>query len=448
MKKLLTLLTILFIFTAHSYSQWTQVGIMPNPGTNPSISVSGPNSVACAGGPSGVPALYKSTNGGVNFVQVPVSGISLEFYCVWMVDSVTFYVGDGGASGGLGGNAKVYKTTNGGTTWTTILETGGSAGFINGIVFSRTNPLVGIIESDPPTSGGVYYIAKTINGGLNWTIQNPPSTGSASAQNSVVVIDSNFYAFGLNSSPARCYLTTNGGANWTVQTLTGLTGTSGFVAGLAFNTNKLYGLAGDNSLSTTVSRTTNSGVPWFSQTIPSTVTTGYTSIKFVPNSNICYLISSSATATVCLKSTDNGANWSTMTFPVTSGVTHMDLIRVGNTVYAYAVNSVGAVYKLIDNIVGITGETSELPNSFSLEQNYPNPFNPETNIGFNIAKATRVKLAVYDMLGREVKMLKDELMQAGRYNIRFDATDLRSGVYYYKLVTSKINNKKKMVLVK
>jgi photosystem II stability/assembly factor-like uncharacterized protein len=365
-----------------------------------------------------------------------------------MVDSVTFYVGDGGASGGLGGNAKVYKTTNGGTTWTTILETGGSAGFINGIVFSRTNPLVGIIESDPPTSGGVYYIAKTINGGLNWTIQNPPSTGSASAQNSVVVIDSNFYAFGLNSSPARCYLTTNGGANWTVQTLTGLTGTSGFVAGLAFNTNKLYGLAGDNSLSTTVSRTTNSGVPWFSQTIPSTVTTGYTSIKFVPNSNICYLISSSATATVCLKSTDNGANWSTMTFPVTSGVTHMDLIRVGNTVYAYAVNSVGAVYKLIDNIVGITGETSELPNSFSLEQNYPNPFNPETNIGFNIAKATRVKLAVYDMLGREVKMLKDELMQAGRYNIRFDATDLRSGVYYYKLVTSEFSDTKKMVLVK
>jgi hypothetical protein len=246
--------------------------------------------------------------------------------------------------------------------------------------------LVGIIESDPPTSGGAYYIAKTVNGGLNWVIQNPPSTGSASAQNSVVVIDSNFYAFGLNSTPARCYMTTNGGANWTVQTLTGLTGSAGFVAGLAFNTNKLYGIAGDDALSTAISRTTNGGVPWASQTIPSSVTTGYSSMKFVPGTDVCYMISSSSTATVCLKSTNNGANWTTLTMPATSGVTSMDLYKSGNTVYAYCVNSAGFVYKLVDNLVGIIEPTGEIPNSFSLNQNYPNPFNPGNKYQFQYCK--------------------------------------------------------------
>ena len=339
-------------------------------------------------------------------------------------------------------------TTNGGLNWTVILQTGGTAGFINGIVFSRTNPQFGIVQSDPPTSGGVYYIAKTVNGGLNWTIQNPPASGSASAQNSIVVIDSNFYGFGLNSTPNRVDITTDGGTTWNIRNLVGLTGTQGFISGFAFSSDKIYGIAGDNSVSSTISRTTNGGVNWFSQTIPSTVTSGYFSAKWVPGTSVVYLISSSATATVCLKSTDNGANWTTMTMPATSNVHHMDLIKVGNVVYAYAINTAGFIYKLIDNLVGINDPVSEIPNAFSLNQNYPNPFNPETNISFNIAKTTRVRLAVYDILGKEVSVLKDEIMNAGKYSLRFDASNLRSGVYYYKLISNEFTDSKKMILVK
>ena len=449
MRKPLTVLILTLLISFDAYGQWTlQSGIMPNPGSNPSISVAGPTWIAVAGGPTGVPSVYKSFNSGNNLVQMPMPGVTREMDCIWMKDTLTYFVGDGGAAGGTGGNACVYMTTNGGLNWTVILQTGGTAGFINGIVFSRTNPQFGIVQSDPPTSGGVYYIAKTVNGGLNWTIQNPPASGSASAQNSIVVIDSNFYGFGLNSTPNRVDITTDGGTTWNIRNLVGLTGTQGFISGLAFSSDKIYGIAGDNSVSSTISRTTNGGVNWFSQTIPSTVTSGYFSAKWVPGTSVVYLISSSATATVCLKSTDNGATWTAMTMPATSNVHHMDLIKVGNVVYAYAINTAGFIYKLIDNLVGINDPVSEIPNAFSLNQNYPNPFNPETNISFNIAKTTRVRLAVYDILGKEVSVLKDEIMNAGKYSLRFDASNLRSGVYYYKLISNEFTDSKKMILVK
>lgn len=85
-----------------------------------------------------------------------------------------------------------------------------------------------------------------------------------------------------------------------------------------------------------------------------------------------------------------------------------------------------------------------------MQQNYPNPFNPETFIEFELTKPGRVKLAVYDVLGREVKVLIDgEDFEAGHHKVRFYAEGLSSGVYYYKLATEeKFTDVKKMVLMK
>jgi hypothetical protein len=88
-----------------------------------------------------------------------------------------------------------------------------------------------------------------------------------------------------------------------------------------------------------------------------------------------------------------------------------------------------------------------------MEQNTPNPFNPSTNIAFTLEENSYVRLIVYDMLGREVKVLVDELKQAGSYSAMFNAADLPSGVYIYKLnaVTSNgnvFNEVKKMILLK
>ncbi len=89
-----------------------------------------------------------------------------------------------------------------------------------------------------------------------------------------------------------------------------------------------------------------------------------------------------------------------------------------------------------------------IPKSFSLYQNYPNPFNPSTSIKFDLTDASLVKLAIYDMLGREVDVLINQQLGAGTHNISFNAGNLASGVYFYKIETGSFSDIKKMTLVK
>ncbi len=85
---------------------------------------------------------------------------------------------------------------------------------------------------------------------------------------------------------------------------------------------------------------------------------------------------------------------------------------------------------------------------FELSQNYPNPFNPTTAIKYNLPEAGNVKLSVYNLLGQEVKTLVNGFKNAGSYTISFDAQNLSSGVYIYKLETNNFNQSRKMTLIK
>lgn len=97
---------------------------------------------------------------------------------------------------------------------------------------------------------------------------------------------------------------------------------------------------------------------------------------------------------------------------------------------------------------GISNNQGIYPESYSLYQNYPNPFNPSTTIMFDIAKLTNVKLAVYDVSGKEVAVLAQNMFHRGQYSIDFDASGLASGIYLYKLQTDEYVDTKKMVVVK
>jgi hypothetical protein len=88
------------------------------------------------------------------------------------------------------------------------------------------------------------------------------------------------------------------------------------------------------------------------------------------------------------------------------------------------------------------------PAEYSLSQNYPNPFNPSTTIAYSILKDGLVTLKVYDVLGKEVVTLINEVQSAGTKNIIFDASDLSSGVYYYQLVSGEFTSIKKLILMK
>jgi hypothetical protein len=106
------------------------------------------------------------------------------------------------------------------------------------------------------------------------------------------------------------------------------------------------------------------------------------------------------------------------------------------------------VGKTWGNITSVQNISSGVPSEFSLEQNYPNPFNPETNIEFSIPKASFVTLSVYDILGREIEKLVNDNLSAGQYNVRFNASNYPSGVYFYKIEASGFSKTNKMLIIK
>ena len=91
---------------------------------------------------------------------------------------------------------------------------------------------------------------------------------------------------------------------------------------------------------------------------------------------------------------------------------------------------------------------TELPTEFSLLQNYPNPFNPSTNLEFGISNLEFVSLKIYDVTGKEVMTLVNETKPAGRYMVKFDGSNLGSGVYFYKITAGNFSDVKRMFLIK
>lgn len=102
---------------------------------------------------------------------------------------------------------------------------------------------------------------------------------------------------------------------------------------------------------------------------------------------------------------------------------------------------------MVTTATGITWNTSNVT-SYELAQNFPNPFNPVTTIKYNLPKAGFVKLSVYDVTGRLVRILANEVQQPGEYKADFDASSLTSGVYFYRLDAGDFSEVKSMVLIK
>ena len=93
-------------------------------------------------------------------------------------------------------------------------------------------------------------------------------------------------------------------------------------------------------------------------------------------------------------------------------------------------------------------EGTESPFTFQLRQNYPNPFNPVTVISFELPLKNLVSVKIYDITGREVRTLVNEVKDAGSYSVAFDGTGLSSGVYFYRIISGNYTDTKKMMLVK
>jgi Secretion system C-terminal sorting domain len=138
------------------------------------------------------------------------------------------------------------------------------------------------------------------------------------------------------------------------------------------------------------------------------------------------------------------SQWATKVFTMPVGTNKVRFVAksgYGNNLYIDNI--------IATNAVGIGGtEITLAPDTYSLEQNYPNPFNPTTNINFSIPKSGLVTLKIYNVLGKEIATLVNEVKAAGIYKVNFNASNFSSGVYFYKIESGNFSDIKRMVLVK
>ncbi|RPI18617.1 MAG: T9SS C-terminal target domain-containing protein [Ignavibacteriae bacterium] len=152
-----------------------------------------------------------------------------------------------------------------------------------------------------------------------------------------------------------------------------------------------------------------------------------------------------------LNFTASDSGWVHYTYPIGTLVSSGSNIYIGfrqwvtNAIYdgsSFSLDLVSAV-----DMSGIQGN-NEIPERFSLMQNYPNPFNPATTIEYCLPKKEFTNLSVYNTLGEEVAVLVNEIKNAGFYKVNFDASELPSGVYIYRLTAGEFTQTQKMTLIK
>jgi hypothetical protein len=125
-----------------------------------------------------------------------------------------------------------------------------------------------------------------------------------------------------------------------------------------------------------------------------------------------------------------------------------DMFGIGHAGSSADSSAIPSNYWLYTTDLNSEKKQSKIPQSFHLFQNYPNPFNPSTMIKYDLPKEGFVSLKIYNILGKEVRTLVSEYESAGTYNITFNASDLSSGIYFYRLSSGNFAQVKKLLLLK
>jgi photosystem II stability/assembly factor-like uncharacterized protein len=347
------------------------------------------------------------------------------------------------AAGNISANSYVYRTVNGGNNWAQVFTQ--QNGHINA-VWMR-NALSGFIAGNPV--GGRWSLWKTSNCGVNWDSagMRVPQNGNETGWNNSLAVMHNHIWFGTNNS--RIYKSTNLGLNFTFAS----TPEQNSSAIWMYRDTFLYVFAytGGNN----VYATTTGGTNWTPVVCPDTsrligFCPGYFGVDYTPpmgsyavrNNNKIYF---------------SYGPWGNFMAEYTapSGIyNHMAYdVNLSYWQYTWAVRSNGGITRVSLFRGGAVRKIStEIPNNFSLSQNYPNPFNPSTKIKFDIppSKGARgmTQLIIYDILGREITTLVNEQLQPGTYEAEWDGSNSPSGVYFYKLITDRFSDTKKMIVIK
>jgi photosystem II stability/assembly factor-like uncharacterized protein len=394
-------------------------------------------------------AVYKTTNGGNNWLSVLNLGFPYYWYGVKALSPDTVVIAGFNNQGAI--NTGVIRWTfNGGANWSTdilLRKTGNGVGWLDKIHFFNQN--TGIVMN--ALSGGCYI---TNTGGKDttaWTYVTINSGGEWFAGNMDFMNSGRIYATGIYFASS-----TNFGTSW----VTGPSADNVFDGGVDFlDNNTQLGWTGGGSISPAVEgwthRTTDGGTSWG----PRQMIFPYPirGIKFY-NQNTGFAFGGNLFQDAgAIYSTSNGGdNWNldvstsaemfALEYKAISPDS-MDVWCVGST--GGGTGYTGKLYKArLQNLVGINTESTEIPERFRLYQNYPNPFNPVTKIKFDIAFSGQSILIVYDILGRVVETLVNNKLSAGTYEVSFDAAKYNSGIYFYRLTSGDYKEVRKMIVVK
>jgi len=316
----------------------------------------------------------------------------------------------------------LYKTTNGGTNWNRHYRTQNGSRFRDVYFLNRDTGFIvtssGVLKT---TNAGANYQSVSGSFDLNSITFITPQTGYCSGRNGVVI------------------KSTDGGSVWTNVA----TNTTFDLNDISFaDANTGYAVGYPDA----ICKTTNGGINWTTLSA-GTFDFRYYSVKFMNAHSGIVTAGRSPGASKILKTTDGGTTWTTDDF-YTTELMLSTFFTDGNTGYISGTN--GLIIKTSNGGLTFTGlHESVLPESMRLHQNFPNPFNPKTVISYEIGNANFVSLKVYDMSGKEVTTLVNEMNNAGRHEVEFDATNLPSGVYFYAMrVNGLLAGVKRMVILK
>jgi hypothetical protein len=318
------------------------------------------------------------------------------------------------------GNWEIYYkgSANGGANWGNDTRLTVQNGWSNDPSVSVSGNDVHVVWSDDRDGNEEIYYKRSIDGGTSWSGDIRLTNAPSNSYNPVVAVNGQdvhvvWHDYRNSGSPEIYYKHSgDGGISWSADTrLTNnpfdsnnpsvsVSGSSVHVAFSSFR---------DGNSEIYYKRSTNDGLSWEADT----------RLTFNPLGSFASSVAVSGSM-VHVVWYDN---------------------RDGNTEIYYKQNPTG-------NPIGIVNISSEIPDGFSLGQNYPNPFNPETNIDFKLPNEGFVKLAVYDITGKETAVLFNNRLKAGEYKVDFNASGLPSGVYFYRLTSADYSETKRMILVK
>ena len=426
-ERILTSLLVLFFLTSNIRSGWREV---PPPTTKSLSKLSFLDSLrGWVAGFDGT--ILRTTNGGLSW-QAQNAGVTNHVHDIFMLnerlgwalafqnylDTNTWY------------GTQILRTTDGGETWT-HRDYPIAGEFFNTILFRDS--LRGWI------AGEYGHMVRTTDAGASWIPVEVDSSDFSRWRLLNIQFFTPRYGFasgGHIDIIGVVWRTTNGGVRWTPEPVS----PEPVHALHMIDSLNILGISGDVDYGASTIRTTDGGESWrytyldiFGEPLALSFRTrseGWVPLGFV--GRLMYTL-------------DTGATWSVVDVPKRRP---MHDLAFTDSLTGYAVGDSGMILKFHPSFVPV-GEHPPVPtSSFALLQNYPNPFNPTTKIEFRIANREFVSLSVYDVLGREVATLVNEVKQPGEYAVQFDASTFAGGVYFYRLHAGSFVQTKKLCLIR